>query len=150
MKKYTLITLIAILAMLFAVVGSASAQLGQTDFSSFTVQNVDTVDATVTVHFFTDAGVEYVPNPLNGSQPNPFTLTPGESFEIYVPGIPADQLPTGRYSVMIESSAKVVTIANLIGSGTVNFNASYSGFSESDDTFYLPGVVFTYYGWYSL
>jgi hypothetical protein len=51
---------------------------------------------------------------------------------------------------MIESSAKVVTIANLIGSGSVNFNGSYSGFSESAPTFYLPGVVFNFYGWYSL
>ena len=150
MKKYTIITLLAILAMLFAVVGPASAQLGQTDFSSFTVQNVDSVDATVTVFFYNDAGEEIIPNPLNGDHPNPFTLTPGESFEIYVPGIPADQLPNGRYSVMIESTARVVTIANLIGSGSVNFNGSYSGFSESAPVFYLPGVVFNYYGWYSL
>jgi hypothetical protein len=150
MKKVTIITLLAILAMLFAAVGPASAQLGQTDFSSFTVQNVDSVDATVTVYFYNDAGDELVPDPLNGDQPNPFTLTPGESFEVYVPGIPADQLPNGRYSVMIESTARVVTIANLIGSGSVNFNGSYSGFSESAPVFYLPGVVFNYYGWYSL
>jgi hypothetical protein len=150
MKKFTIITLLAILAMLFAAVGPAAAQLGQTDFSSFTVQNVDTVEATVTVYFYNDAGDEFVPDPLNGAQTNPFTLDPGESFEIYVPGIPAAELPNGRYSVMIESSARVVTIANLIGSGSVNFNGSYSGFSESAPTFYLPGVVFNYYGWYSL
>lgn len=150
MKKVTIVTLLAILAMLFAAVGPAAAQLGQTDFSSFTVQNVDSVPADVTVYFYNDAGVEFVPNPLNGAQPNPFTLEPGASFEIYVPGIPADQLPNGRYSVMIESSARVVTIANLIGSGPINFNGSYSGFSDSAPTFYLPGVVFNYYGWYSL
>jgi hypothetical protein len=150
MKKVTILTLVAILAMLFAAVGPASAQLGQTDFSSFTVQNVDTVAADVTVYFYNDAGVEFIPNPLNGAQPNPFTLDPGEAFEIYVPGIAVGELPNGRYSVMIESSARVVTIANLIGSGTVNFNGSYSGFSESAPTFYLPGVVFNFYGWYSL
>lgn len=150
MKKFSIITLIAILAMLFAAVGPASAQLGQTDLSSFTIQNVDSVEATVTVFFYNDAGDELLPNPLNANKPNPFTLAPGTSFEIYVPGIPADQLPTGRYSVMIESTARVVTIANLIGSGSVNFNGSYSGFSESAPVFYLPGVVFNYFGWYSL
>jgi hypothetical protein len=67
-----------------------------------------------------------------------------------MPGIPDVQLPDGRYSVVIESTARVVTIANLVGQGTVNFNGSYSGFSESASTFYLPGVVFNYYGWYSL
>jgi len=51
---------------------------------------------------------------------------------------------------MIESNALVATIANLLGSGSVNFNGSYSGFSDSATTFYLPGVVFHYYGWYSL
>jgi hypothetical protein len=89
MKKVRIITLFAILAMLFAAVGSASAQLGATDFSSFTVQNVDTVDATVTIYFYNDAGTEYMPNPLSGGKANPFTLTPGASFEIYVPGIPS-------------------------------------------------------------
>jgi hypothetical protein len=150
MKKYISISILTLLAMLLAVVSPAFAQLGQTDVSSFTIQNVDSTPATVTVIFYDEAGTQITPNPLNGGKANPFTLAPGESWEIYVPGIPAAQLPTGRYSVVIQSDARVATIANLLGEGDVNFNGSYSGFSESAPTFYLPGVVFNYYGWYSL
>jgi hypothetical protein len=150
MKHFKSISILAIVAMLFVAVVPAFAQLGQTDISSFTVQNVDSVDATVTVRFYTEGGVEYVPAELNSSQPNPFTLTPGASWEIYLPGIPSGELPDGRYSVVIESTARVVTIANLIGQGDIYFNGSYSGFDMGAPTFYLPGVVFNYYGWYSL
>jgi hypothetical protein len=150
MKFPKKLTLFIVVAMLFVLVVPASAQLGQTDISSFTVQNVDTTDATVTVTFYDESGVAHTPTVLNSSKPNPFTLTPGESFEIYVPGIPADQLIDGRYSVVISSSAKVVAIANLVGQGNVYFNGSYSGFDAGAKDFYLPSVVFNYYGWYSL
>jgi hypothetical protein len=152
MKKISIISIIAIVAILLTAVTPAFAQLGQTDSSSFTVQNVDSVDAEVTVIFYDDSGVEYMPTVLNSSQTNPFTLSPGESWEVYVPGIPEAQLPSGRYSVMITSTAKVATIANLLGQGPVNFNGSYSGFDDTNTApvFYLPGVVFNYYGWYSL
>lgn len=150
MKKIQLITIIAVLAMLFTLVGTASAQLGDTDISSFTVQNIDTTQASVTITFVDEAGVERTPNPLNSGKSNPFTLDPGESFEVYVPGIPSTELPNGRYSVVIASTAQVVGIANLVGQGSVNFNGSYSGFSAGATTFYLPSTVFNYYGWYSL
>ena len=150
MKKFRIITLIAVVAMLFALVGTAFAQLGDTDISSFTVQNIDTTSASVTITFVDEAGVERTPNPLNSSKANPFTLAPGESFEVYVPGIPSSQLPNGRYSVVIASTAQVVGIANLVGQGSVNFNGSYSGFSAGATTFYLPSAVYNYYGWYSL
>jgi len=150
MKKFRLITLMAIVVMLFALVGSASAQLGDTDVSSFTVQNIDSVTASVTITFVSESGVETTPNPLNSGKANPFNLAPGESFEVYVPGIPSSQLPNGRYSVVIASTAQVVGIANLVGQGSVNFNGSYSGFSSGATTFYLPSSVFNYYGWYSL
>jgi hypothetical protein len=51
---------------------------------------------------------------------------------------------------MISATAQVVAIANLIGEGSVTFNGSYSGFASGAPTFYLPSVVFNYYGWYSL
>jgi hypothetical protein len=150
MKKQITISILILLAILFAGVTPAFAQLGQSDVSSFTIQNVDTSTATVTVMFYNDAGTLFTPTVLNQGKTNPFTLAPGESWEIYVPAIPTAQLPYGRYSVVIESDVRVATIANLLGQGTVNFNGSYSGFSESASTFYLPGVVFNYYGWYSL
>jgi hypothetical protein len=150
MKKFRIIALVAVVAMLFGLVGTAAAQLGATDISSFTVQNIDSTNATVTITFVAENGTEITPNPLNSSKPNPFTLTPGESFEVYVPGIPTSQLPNGRYSVVIASTAQVVGIANLVGQGSVNFNGSYSGFSSGAQTFYLPAAVFNYFGWYSL
>lgn len=148
MKFAKTLTLFAIVAMLFVAVTPAYAQLGTTDIASFTVQNIDTTNASVTIRFVAENGTVTTPTTLNSSKPNPFTLTPGESFEIYTPGIPT--LTSGRYSVVIESSAQVVAIANLVGQGTINFNGSYSGFSAGATTFYLPAVVFNYYGWYSL
>lgn len=150
MKHFKSISILAIVAMLFVAVVPAFAQLGTTDISSFTVQNVDTVDAVVTVHFYEENGTAWTPTELNSGQTNPFTLTPGASWEVYMPAIPDLQLPDGRYSVVIESTARVVTIANLVGQGTINFNGSYSGFDLGATSFYLPGVVFNYYGWYSM
>ena len=150
MKFPKALTLFIVVAMLFVLVVPASAQLGTTDISSFTIQNVDTTDATVTVTFVDESGNEITPTELSGGKSNPFTLTPGESFEVYVPGIPTAQLPNGRYSVVISSSAQVVAIANLVGEGNVYFNGSYSGFESGATDFFLPAVVFNYYGWYSL
>lgn len=150
MKRVTLVTLFVVLAVLAISVMPAAAQLGDTDVSSFTVQNVSTSSATVTVTFIAEDGTQTVPTELNNSQTNPFTLAAGESFEIYVPGIPDTQLPSGRYSVMVSADQQIVAIANLVGQGTVNFNGSYSGFSSGAAPFYLPSVVYNYYGWYSL
>ncbi len=150
MKKFRIIALIAIVAMLFGLVGTAAAQLGDTDISSFTVQNIDSTSATVTISFYAEDGTVTTPTVLNSGKANPFTLAPGESWEVYVPGIPSSQLPNGRFSVVISSTAEVVGIANLVGQGSINFNGSYSGFSSGGTTFYLPAAVFNYFGWYSL
>jgi hypothetical protein len=150
MKTFKKLSILIVLAMLFVAVVPASAQLGATDISSFTVQNVDTETATVTIHFYAEDGSVITPSVLNQSHPNPFDLLPGESWEVYLPAIPDDQLADGRYSVVIESSARVVTIANLIGQGDIYFNGSYSGFDGGADTFFLPAVVYNFYGWYSL
>jgi hypothetical protein len=150
MKKFRLITLVAIIVLVFGLVGTASAQLGDTDISSFTVQNIDSTDANVTITFVDEGGASTTPTVLNSGKSNPFTLAPGESWEVYVPGIPSSQLPNGRYSVVIASTAQVVGIANLVGQGSVNYNGSYSGFSSGATTFYLPAAVYNYFGWYSL
>jgi hypothetical protein len=150
MKLFKSISILAIVAMLMVAVGPAYAQLGEADASSFTVQNVDSVSAIVTIRFYSEGGVVYTPATLNSGKTNPFTLVPGESFEVYLPNISDTLLPDGRYSVVIESTAHVVAIANLIGEGTINFNGSYSGFDMGSNNFYLPGVVYNYYGWFSL
>lgn len=146
-------TLLAILVAFALIVGStpAQAQLGDIDNSSFTVQNAGEQTATVAITFYDENGTPYTPNPLNGGKPNPFTLGKGESFEVYLPGIPG--LPDGRYSVVISSDEKVIAIANLIGqnaAGTVFYNGSYSGVSAGATTVYLPSIVHEYYNWNSL
>lgn len=150
MKFTKALTLFAVLVLVFVAVTPVYAQLGTTDIASFTVQNIDTTSATVTIRFVAENGTVTTPTTLNSSKANPFTLAPGESFEVYLPGIPTSELPSGRYSAVIESTAQVAAIANLVGEGSINFNGSYSGFSSGATTFYLPAVVFNYYGWYSL
>ena len=150
MKRFSFISLFVVLAVLIVAVFPASAQLGDTDVSSFTVQNVGIDTASVTITFVEEDGTQITPTELNSGQTNPFSLAVGEFFEVYVPGIPSGQLPTGRFSVIIAADQQIVAIANLVGQGTVNFNGSYSGFSSGAPTFYLPSVVFNYYGWYSL
>jgi len=150
MKTFKKLSILIVLAMLFVAVVPASAQLGATDISSFTVQNVDSETATVTIHFYAEDGSVITPSVLNDSQPNPFDLLPGGSFAVYLPAIPDDQLADGRYSVVIESSARVVTIANLIGQGDIYFNGSYSGFDGGATSFFMPSIEFNFYGWYSL
>jgi hypothetical protein len=149
MKK-TLIALMVILALALTVL-PASAQLGDVDNSSFTVQNTGDGEATVEVAFYEEDGTEHTPSPLNGGQPNPFTLDPGESFEVVVANIPG--LPDGRYSVVISSDQEVVAIANLIGqnsAGTIFYNGSYSGVAMGADTAYVPSALHEYYDWNSL
>jgi len=153
MKKTAFFTLVVVLVLMMGVL-PASAQLGDTDNSSFTVQNVGTGTATVQVTFYDESGASYEPTPLDSlasPTPNPFTLAPDESYEVNLSAIPS--LSNGRYSVMISSDQPVVAIANLIGqnsAGTVFYNGSYSGASEGATTMYLPAIVYQYYGWNSL
>jgi len=149
MKRAIRITVVGLL--LLAISASvAYSQLGTTDNSSFTVQNLGTATATVSVTFYNEAGTAYTPTPLNAGKPNPFTLAPGESFEVYLPGIPG--LPDGRYSVVISADQPIVAIANLIGeaAGPTFYNGSYSGFEEGATPIYMPSVVYEYYNWNSL
>lgn len=152
MKTIKFLILAVLLSLIAATAQPVNAQLGITDVASFTIQNIDTSPVSVTIIFVEEGGTTRTPTTLNSGKSNPFTLNPGESFEIYVPGIPSSQLPAGRYSVEVQSTGRVVAIANLVGQGAVNFNGSYSGFSsvEASKTFYLPAVVYNYYGWYSL
>jgi hypothetical protein len=120
--------------------------------SSFTVVNASSSTATVTVHFYAEDGTVYTPNPLVPSEgiDNPFTLPAGNS-QIIVMDYTSDSLPSGRYSVEVESDQLVKVIVNLLGtSGTIQYNGSYSGqgiryVSEQ----YLPSVNKNFFGWNS-
>jgi len=155
MKK-TLGVLVLVAVMLAVAVPVSFAQLGDCDNSSFSIQNLGTAQATVTVTFYNEAGDDFLPTPLDGSgTPNPFPLNAGAQYQVYVPGI--GTLPDGRYSVVIESTEPVAVIANLIGytgnCGAGNwpaFNGSYSGFDAGASTYYLPSVVYAFSNWNSL
>ncbi|MCL5951101.1 MAG: hypothetical protein M1132_05140 [Chloroflexi bacterium] len=121
---------------------------GNTDTSSFTIQNIDTTQGTVLVDFYDGSGNKIEPNPLNGGQANPIPLNPGQSFEVVTAQVP--NLTPGQYSVVLSAGMKIGAIANILSTGSINFNESYSGLTQGATTFYMPAIVFNYYGWYSL
>jgi hypothetical protein len=147
MKKF--VSGFGVLLILLLAVVPTYAQLGDNDDAAFIIQNVDSGDAQVLVTFVDEDGNEYTPTPLNDSKPNPFTLGSGDSFQVYLPGIPG--LDDGRYSVVVSSDREVVAIANLIGeAGGTFYNGSYAGGTSSSSTVYMASVVHSWYGWYSL
>ncbi|MGQ9599815.1 MAG: hypothetical protein ACUVWZ_10405 [Anaerolineae bacterium] len=143
MKKLAFLVILALIAAV-----PAYAQLGETDNSSFVIQNLGTTTATISVTFYDEAGTEYTPNPLRTGVPNPFPLAPGAKQEIYMPAVPG--LPDGRYSVVIESTEPIAVIANLLGTGATYYNGSYSGFNAGATTIYYPSTQYQYYNWNSL
>lgn len=152
MKRVRLLSVLTLLATLLLVVVPVSAQLGDTDVSSFTVQNVHGSEVTVNVRFIAEDGTSYTPDELNatGTLLNPFTLADGASQQVYVPDIPATQLPPGRYAVEISASGAIVAQAGVAGTGTIRFSGSYVGFSTGSTTTYLPSIAFNFAGWYSM
>lgn len=150
MKKLSTIAVFVLVAALILAVLPAAAQLGDTDVSSFTVQNVSGGTANVTVSFIAEDGTVYTPTDLGSGITNPFSLVNGASQQVFVPNVPSAQLPSGRYAVMISSDAQVVAQAGLAGTGSLRFTGSYVGFNGGATTFYMPTVNFNYYGWYSM
>jgi hypothetical protein len=150
MKRFKLFALFVALMVLAVAVVPASAQLGTTDVSSFTVQNVSDGDASVNVSFYAEDGTVRTPSNLGGGLTNPFTLAPDASQQIFVPNIPADQLPSGRYAVVISADAQVVAQAGVAGTGSIRFSGSYIGFSGGNNTVYVPSIAYNFAGWYSM
>ncbi len=119
--------------------------------SSFTVVNLGTSDATVSVTFYAEDGTSYAPDPLIPNEvSNPFTLSPGGS-QIIVMAFSSSDLPDGRYSVVLSADQPIVAIANLSGAdGTIKYNGSYSGMGDVGQTsMYMPSVNKAFYGWNS-
>jgi hypothetical protein len=157
--KSKLFSLLIVAVMLFIAVVPASAQLGTTDTSSFTIQNIDTIQVTVTVQFINAAGQVYQPLQVDSltptPTPNPFTLDAGFSKQIVVSNIPATQLPAGAYSVVIFSSGVIVAMAGVAGdlpNNTRHFVGSYSGFGSTEGALetYLAVANYNASGWYSM
>ncbi len=146
--KY-LATLVTLIVMLVAVV-PVGAQLGTTDTSSFTVQNVSGGPADVTVDFYNEAGTKFTPTSLGGTIANPFTLADGASQQIVTANIPIAQLPSGRYSVVITSTAQVIAQVGLSGAGASHFAGAYIGTDAGATTVYIPSVAYNFSGWFSM
>jgi hypothetical protein len=151
------------LMMIMVLALPAYAQLGDTDNSSFVIQNLGTNAATVTVIFYEEAdmgGDPHQPDPLLPGPDgtcgtaddilNPFSVAPAAKQEVYMPAVCG--LADGRYSVVIESTEPVAVIANLLGNtaNTTYYNGSYSGFGAGATTIYFPSTQFQYYNWNSL
>jgi hypothetical protein len=146
--KY-LVTLITLIVLLVAVV-PVGAQLGTTDTSSFTIQNVSGGSATITVDFYNEAGTKFTPTSLGGTITNPFDLANGASQQIVTSNIPLAQLPSGRYSVVITSTAQVIAQVGLSGSGASHFAGAYIGTDAGATTVYIPSIAYNFSGWYSM
>jgi len=148
--KAVKVLLVALMLVLVAV-PVVGAQGGGNWDSSFTVINLGTADATVTVTFYDEAGAAVTPTDLGGGTTNPFTVAAGASKEILVFQVVG--LGSGRYSVVISADQPVAAIANLTNtiSGTApSFSGSYSGFEDVGQMdIYMPAVLQGYYGWNS-
>jgi hypothetical protein len=151
MKQIKLLGILAVLVILVVAVNPVAAQLGDTDTSTFTVQNVSGGSASVTATFYGEDGTPYTPTDLGGGTTNPFTLVDGASKQINVANIPAAQLPAGhRYSLVISSTAQVIAQAGLAGSGSRRFGGSYVSFDTGASTVYIPSAAYNLSGWYSM
>ncbi len=154
MKTAKILVLVAILALAVVPLAGAQGIVGKWD-SSFTVVNLGTASATVSITFYDDEGGEHVPAVLDAAvptpTPNPFSLAGGASMVIYVPGIPATELADGRYSVVVSADQPIAAIANLVGAnGGIYYNGSYSGASDEAQTSQsLPSVNKAFWGWNS-
>jgi hypothetical protein len=155
MKKLSILILLALV-----VTVPAYAQLGDTDNSSFVIQNLGAADATVTVTFYDEAGAGTTPNPLlpggdgtcgtGDDVANPFVLSAAAKQDVVMANVCS--LADGRYSVVIESTEPLAVVANLIGNeaGTTFYNGSYSGFDAGATTIYYPSTQYEFYNWNSL
>ncbi len=141
---------LGMLALLIA--GSmASAQSGEQWDTSFTVVNLGTERASVTVLFYDLVGNEFAFNRLGTSRgpiDNPFALDPGDSQEVIL--FLTAGLSHGQYSIVASSDQPIATIANLVGQQDHFYNGSYSGGSDfGSSEANMPSIVHDYYGWNS-
>ncbi len=154
MKTTRLVSIFISFLLLLVIVLPAYAQLGDTGASSFTVQNLTNSDVVVTVTFYDSSGSPTTPSQLDGNTPttfpNPFTLSARQARQVYVPNIPAAQLPPGEYSVVISSTGLIAAVSGIAGNGSIRFSGTYAGFSSSGTTAYLPSVVHDSSGFYSM
>lgn len=136
MKKIAM--LLVVFAML-AVPITAGAQT--TTNTSFQVANLsETETANISVVFYDTDGTEV------------YTMDdtiPGGQSKVYVQAQMGDLGSTFNGSVVISSDKEVAAIVNQNTTGDSRYNASYTGFSEGSDTFYLPVVLNDYYGWHT-
>jgi len=135
MKK--IMALIMVLAVL-AVPMAASAQTTTT--TGFQVANLsETNDANITIVYYNTDGTE--------AYTATDTITAGQSKTYLQAAMETELGDTFSGSVVISSNEEIAAIVNQNTKGDSRYNASYTGFTEGGDTFYLPVVLNNYYGW---
>jgi hypothetical protein len=110
--------------------------------SSITVQNQGSSDASVTVKFIDQSGAEVA------AARQTSTIAAGGSKLWYVPNVPG--LPSGQYSVVVESDQPVVAIGNLASTGPAT-GGSYDGVGSpsAGTSMFIPSAYKAYYGYTS-
>jgi hypothetical protein len=110
--------------------------------SSLTLQNPAGTDVIAAVNFVAGNGTPALANPLSVTVPG------NGSALVYVPNVPS--LADGRYSAVVDSTAPLYLIANLVSTGPTT-SASYNGFSAADagTSFYVPSVYKNYVNLYT-
>lgn len=140
MKKIATL-LMAVSLLVIPVVVSAQT----TTNTAFQVVNLSaTNDASVAIVFYDALGVEVYT--LND------TITAGSSKTYIQANMGTELGSTFNGSVVISSDQQVAAIVNQNTSNagaTEGYNASYTGFSEGNTTFYIPIVLNMYYGYHT-
>jgi hypothetical protein len=149
--KSKIFGIVVVIFLLGSLIMPVFAKLGQImDVTTFTVQNVSSNTASITVNFVNESGTSYTPSMLDKGRTNPFDLDAGNTAEINPLGIPVTMLPSGTYAVNMTSSQQIISYATVTGQGLPSFNGVYDGIPVGYSTIYMPSTAFNYYGWYSM
>lgn len=135
---------LAIIAMVAVVLTLPTAALYADDgtwTSSLQVQNLGTVNATIQIDYYDQAG-----NLISAATQIFSNVAPGASINVYHGTLAA--LPDGFIgSVVVSSSQPIVAIGNeIVEYGATSGNSSYSGVSAPGDVVYAPLVMRNYGG----
>jgi hypothetical protein len=129
----SLALLLILMAMPAALVGAAPL----TYDSCFQVQNLESLDANITVQYYAQGNTTPVATPS--------TTVPGDGSVTFCPLSAVSDGFNG--SVVIESDQPIAAIANVTGAAWGAFNASYAGFDGGATTVNIPLLFKDNYGY---
>lgn len=130
MKLSVILVVVVCLAVGLLGISSASAQGGVTWTSGVQVQNLESVDANVTLTFYGQDGS------VAASADYPVAANSSRTF------YPLSDVTAGfNGSLVIASDREVRAITNLVGSGNGDYTASYNGFQAGSAKVSLPLIM---------